>query len=205
MPAEPNPNLRPAIDAAIRESIATKQRLLERCAGEIEALCAAAIRCIQGGGKLLFCGNGGSACDAAHAAGELVGWFEKKDRPAYAAIALGHETPALTAIGNDVGFEQVFARQVQALARKGDLLVGISTSGGSKNVAKALEQARALGVATAALVSGRGGRVADLADVAVRVPSRETPRIQESHLLVVHLLCAAVEAAMAGPVRKVSE
>lgn len=183
--------------AAILESIATKQRLLAQCLPDIDALCQLALRTLRSGGKLLFCGNGGSSCDAAHAAGELVGWFEQKQRPPYAAIALGHETPTLTAIGNDAGFVHVFERQVQALGRKGDLLVGISTSGGSKNVVAAMQAARAMGIATAALCGQKPGPVAELAEVAVRVPSENTARIQESHLLVVHLLCAAVEDGMA--------
>jgi D-sedoheptulose 7-phosphate isomerase len=188
---------RDALLQQIRESIATKQRLLADCVDSIEALAAAAVRTIRGGGKLLWCGNGGSSCDAAHAAGELVGWFERKQRRPYAAIALGHEVPALTAIANDSGYEQVFARQVEALARPGDLVIGISTSGGSKNVLRALEAARRLGIATGALVGRRGGPVAELADHCVRVPSDETPRIQEGHLLCVHLLCAIVESECA--------
>jgi len=185
-----------ALAAQIRESIATKQRLLDRCLAEIRALCEAATAALRGGGKLMFCGNGGSACDAAHAAGELVGWFEDKERDGFAAIALGHEVPTLTAIANDSGYVDVFARQVRAIGRAGDLLVGISTSGGSRNVVRALEVARQCGIGTAALVSERGGPVADLADVAVRVPSGSTPRIQESHLLVVHVLCDHLERAL---------
>ncbi len=177
----------------ISESIATKQRLLESCVGEVEALCDAALKSIRAGGKLMLCGNGGSSCDAAHAAGELVGWFEDKERDGIAAIALGHEVPALTAIGNDASFEQVFARQVRAIGRAEDLLIGISTSGGSKNVVAAVAAAKELGCATAALVSQRGGPIAEASDVAVRVPSNETARIQESHLLVIHLLCATIE------------
>lgn len=183
-------------EAAVRESIATKERFLAACLPEVEALCDAALVALRGGGKIMLCGNGGSSCDAAHAAGELVGWFENKDRPAIAAIALGHEVPALTAIGNDSSYEQVFARQVNALGRSGDLLIGISTSGGSKNVVAAIDAARGLGVQTAALVSSRGGSAAERADLAVRVPSDNTARIQECHLLVVHLLCATVEAEL---------
>ncbi len=181
------------IHASIRESIATKEALLERCDEEIRGLCEAALGSLQAGGKLLFCGNGGSSCDAAHAAGELIGWFENKDRAGVPAIALGHEIPSLTAIANDAGFEQVFARQLRALGRPEDLLIGISTSGGSKNVLAAMEAAKAVGMSTAALVSERGGPVAELAENAVRVPSHNTARIQESHILVVHILCAAVE------------
>lgn len=186
------------IRATIEESIATKQRLLERCVPAIQALCDLAVATLRGGGKILLCGNGGSSCDAAHAAGELVGWFEHKNRPGYAAIALGHQTPALTAIGNDAGYEHVFRREVEAIGRAGDLLVGITTSGGSKNVVLAMQQARAMGLKTAVLCGEKRGAAVDLADVAVQVPSGNTARIQESHLVCVHALCAAVEDALGG-------
>jgi len=185
------------IRATIAESIATKQRLAERCLPSLQRLCEVAIATLRSGGKILLCGNGGSSCDAAHAAGELVGWFEQKQRPGYAAIALGHAVPSLTAIGNDAGYDQVFAREVQALGRAGDLLIGITTSGGSKNVVAALQQARALRLHTAVLCGEKRGAAVDLADVAVQVPSTNTARIQESHLVCVHVLCAAVEAALA--------
>ena len=188
--------LRAVIEAGIQESIGTKERLLTGCVDEIEALCTAAVATLRKGGKLFFCGNGGSAWDAAHAAGELVGWFEQRDRKGYPAIALGHEVPTLTAVGNDVGFDEVFARQLEALAGPSDMLIGISTSGRSRNVARAMELARSLGLTTGALASAREGPVVELADVAVRVPSENTARIQESHLLCVHLLCAAVERAL---------
>jgi D-sedoheptulose 7-phosphate isomerase len=181
---------------AIRESIATKQRLLDTCLPDIEEFCRRAIKTIAAGGKLLFCGNGGSSCDAAHAAGELVGWFEKHDRKGYAAIALGHEIPTVTAVGNDKGFEFIFARQVHAIGNAQDMLIGISTSGGSKNVVCAIEAAREVGMSVGVLVSSRSGPMAELADVAIRVPSDNTARIQESHLLCVHMLCAAIEEAM---------
>lgn len=185
-----------ALRATIEESIATKQRLLAQCLPAISSLCERAIAALRSGGKLMLCGNGGSSCDAAHAAGELVGWFEQKQRRAYAAIALGHEVPALTAIGNDAGFEHVFARQVEALGKQGDLLIGFTTSGGSKNVVEAFAKARSLGIATAVLCGERRGAALECADLAVQVPSANTARIQESHLLVVHLLCAAVEQAL---------
>ena len=187
----------PTLAEAVRESIATKERFLTECLDQVEALCDLATATVRAGGTLFFCGNGGASCDAAHAAGELVGWFEDKARGPIAAVALGHEVPALTAIGNDAGFEQVFARQITALGRPGDLLVGISTSGGSRNVVRALEAAKERDLRTAALASARGGPVVELADVAVRVPSTSTPRIQESHLLTVHLLCAELERRLA--------
>lgn len=184
------------IRAAIDESIATKQRLAAQCLPAILRLCEVAIGTLRRGGKILLCGNGGSSCDAAHAAGELVGWFEKKQRPGYAAIALGHQVPALTAIGNDAGYEHVFAREVEAIGRAGDLLIGITTSGGSKNVVLALQKARALGLTTAVLCGEKRGAAVDLAEVAVQVPSGNTARIQESHLVCVHVLCAAIEDAL---------
>ncbi len=187
----------PVLKTTIRDSIATKQRLLDQCLGQIEALNQAAIDCLRGGGKLLLCGNGGSACDAAHAAGELIGWFEKKERAGLAAIALGHEVPYVTAIGNDAGFEFIFERPLRALGKPGDLLIGISTSGSSSNVARAMRAARELGIGTAALISSQDGVMVELADVAVRVPSDNTARIQESHLLCIHLLCAAIENELA--------
>jgi D-sedoheptulose 7-phosphate isomerase len=182
--------------ATIEESIATKQRLLQHCLPSIRALCDRAIAVLKSGGKIMLCGNGGSSCDAAHAAGELVGWFEKKQRRAYAALALGHSVPNLTAIGNDAGYEHVFSREVQALGRPGDLLIGITTSGGSKNVVAAMQAAKQMGITTAVMCGEKRGAAVELADIAVQVPSANTARIQESHLVVVHLLCAAVEEAM---------
>lgn len=182
--------------AALEESIATKQRLLDRCLPDLASLCEAAITTLRSGGKILLCGNGGSSCDAAHAVGELVGWFEKKQRPPYAAVALGHQVPSLTAIGNDVGYEQVFAREVEAIGKAGDLLIGITTSGGSKNVVRAMQVAKSTGLTTAVLCGEKRGAADDHADIAVHVPSTSTARIQESHLACVHVLCAAVEDAL---------
>lgn len=183
----------------IRESLATKQRLLERCVPSVDALCDLALTSLRAGGKIMLCGNGGSSCDAAHAAGELVGWFENRQRGAIPAIALGHEVPALTAIANDSSYDEVFARQIEALGRREDLVIGISTSGGSRNVLRALEVARDRGMSTAAMVAEKndGGPIAKLADVAIKVPSSETPRIQEGHLLVLHMMCATLEAEFA--------
>lgn len=185
------------IRATIEESIATKQALLARCLPSLVQLCDLAIATLRGGGKILFCGNGGSSCDAAHAAGELVGWFEKKQRSPFAAIALGQSVPTLTAIGNDAGYEHVFAREVEAIGRTGDLLIGITTSGGSKNVVAALRQGKAMGLSTAVLCGEKRGAAVEIADVAVQVPSSSTARIQESHLVCVHILCAAVEDGLA--------
>lgn len=186
------------IRATIEDSIATKQALLAQATASLAALCSLAIATLRGGGKILLCGNGGSSCDAAHAAGELVGWFEKKQRPPYAAIALGQSVPTLTAIGNDAGYEHVFAREVEAIGRAGDLLIGLTTSGGSKNVVAALRQARSMGLSTALLCGEKRGAAIDHSDVAVHVPSGNTARIQECHLVCVHVVCAAVEEALSA-------
>lgn len=182
-----------AIEKAIRESISTKERLLETGQEAISGLLERAEACLRAGGKLMFCGNGGSSCDAAHAACELVGWFLSKKRGPLAAIALGQETPTLTAIANDSGYEEVFARQLRGIGKRGDLLVGISTSGSSKNVLRAIEAAKELGITAVALTGELGGACGDAADHWVPVPSSQTPRIQESHLLILHLLCAHLE------------
>ncbi len=183
--------------ATFEESIATKQRFLEVCLPALGQLCDLAIATLQRGGKIMLCGNGGSSCDASHAAGELVGWFEHKDRRPYAAIALGHQVPSLTAIGNDAGYEHVFAREVEAIGKPGDLLIGITTSGGSKNVVAAMRQARAMNIDTALLCGEKRGAATEFTEVAIHVPSTNTARIQESHLACVHVLCAAVEDALA--------
>jgi D-sedoheptulose 7-phosphate isomerase len=184
------------IRSTVEESIATKQRFLAECASDLAALCELAVATLRGGGKVLLCGNGGSSCDAAHAAGELVGWFEQKKRRPYAAVALGHNVPTITAIANDAGYEHVFSREVEAIGRKGDLLIGFTTSGGSRNVVAALQKAREIGLSTAVLCGEKRGSALDHADVAVRVPSANTARIQECHLVCVHIVCAAVEEAL---------
>ncbi|GIL41062.1 D-sedoheptulose 7-phosphate isomerase [Roseiterribacter gracilis] len=148
--------------------------------------------CVRGGGKLLFFGNGGSAGDAQHIATELTVRYVT-DRAPIAAIALTTDTSALTAIGNDLGFEQLFARQIAALGRAGDLAIGISTSGKSPNVLAGLATARALGLATVAFGGKDGGELANHADVVLVVPSNTTARIQEMHILIGQALCGALE------------
>ena len=162
-------------------------------------LAEAAISVLRAGGKLLLCGNGGSAADSQHIATELTIRFET-NRRALPAIALTTDTSALTAAGNDFGFDQVFARQVAALGRKGDLLIGITTSGSSPNIIAALKTARAEGLVTACLTGRDGGAVAkeSLADHCLIVPGDVTARIQEVHILIGHLLCSAIDAAFAG-------
>ena len=167
---------------------ATREGLLEPLA-RLALLCAEAIRA---GNKILLFGNGGSAADAQHIATELtVRYIE--DRAPIAAIALSTDTSALTAIGNDFGFDDLFARQVEALGRAGDVAIGISTSGNSENVVRALETARRMGMVAAGLAGRGGGRMTGLADPLLVVPSAETPRIQEMHITLGHMLCAALE------------
>lgn len=155
-------------------------------------LLAACTSSLRAGGKILFFGNGGSASDAQHLATELTVRY-KKDRDAIAALALTTDTSALTAIGNDLGFEQLFARQVEALGRAGDVAIGISTSGRSANVIKGLETAKANGLTAAALSGGDGGDLVGLADPLLIIPSTTTARIQEMHIAVGQMLCGAIE------------
>lgn len=147
---------------------------------------------LASGNKILFCGNGGSAADSQHLAAELVGRFQK-ERRALASIALTTDTSILTAVGNDYGYDDVFARQVQALGRSGDILIGISTSGNSKNVVKAIEEARTVGMHTFGWTGEGGGKMAELCDLLFSVPSKVTARIQEMHILAGHILCELVE------------
>lgn len=154
----------------------------------VEAMIAA----LRKGGKILVCGNGGSASDAQHFAAELVGRFEK-ERPALASIALTTDTSILTAIANDYAYERVFARQVDAIGRPGDVLLGISTSGGSQSVLEAIAVARAAGLTTIALTGRSGGVVGAAADIHVNVPASSTARVQEVHRTLLHAMCALIE------------
>ncbi|MFM2147699.1 MAG: hypothetical protein RLZZ187_5 [Pseudomonadota bacterium] len=185
----------------IAAAISATARLLDTMAADA-ALCAAtaqateiSIAALRAGRKLLFCGNGGSAADAQHWAGELVSRFHY-DRPGLPAIALTTDSSILTAIGNDYGYDRVFARQVEALGVAGDVLVAISTSGNSPNVVAAIEAARAQGLATIGFTGQGGGLMAALCDVCIRIPSTSTPRIQEGHEVLGHALCALIEATL---------
>ena len=187
--------MRERAEAELGESAALMMRLSKDEAGTICRMAAAAADCLAGGGALLVCGNGGSAADAQHWAGELVSRFYY-DRPGLAAIALTTDSSILTAIGNDYGYDYVFARQVEALGQAGDVLVAISTSGNSPNVLRAADAARARGIRVIGFTGESGGELAPLADICFRMPSSETPRIQEGHELIGHMLCALVEAEM---------
>lgn len=177
----------------VRESIELKRTFFAAEAGRIVAQADDMAERLKRGGRILICGNGGSAADAQHFAAELSGRYVK-ERRALAGIALTVDTSALTAIGNDYGFDRVFSRQVEALGRPGDLLVGISTSGNSANVILAVEAAKALGMRTLGLLGRDGGRLKDLADDALVVPSKVTARIQEVHLMIYHFWCEAIDS-----------
>ena len=159
---------------------------------DVVGRCLAALR---RGNKILFAGNGGSAADAQHWAAELVSRFGY-DRPGLPGIALTTDTSALTAIGNDYGFERVFARQVEALGRKGDLLFALSTSGNSKNILLAIEAARTAGIDVVGFTGRSGGAMADRCTICLKMPSDETPKIQEGHELLGHLICGLIEREM---------
>ena len=165
-------------------------------ADDVAALAARYVAVLAGGGTLFFAGNGGSAADAQHIATEYVIRF-RRTRQAFAAMALTTDTSLITAAGNDLGFEQIFSRQVEALCRPGDLLVLHSTSGSSPNLLAAARAARAQGVPVAALLGGDGGALRELADIAIVVPSHDTSRIQELHLALEHLIVDAVEEELA--------
>lgn len=150
---------------------------------------------LRAGGKILFCGNGGSAADSQHLAAELTGRFIHDRRP-LAAMALSTDTSALTCIGNDYSFDEIFARQVAGLGRSGDVLIGISTSGNSRNVIRAVEEARKLGMQTVGLLGRDGGQLRDLCDHSIVVPSDVTARIQECHILIGHTLCGLIEQGL---------
>ncbi|NQU76603.1 MAG: SIS domain-containing protein [Planctomycetes bacterium] len=177
------------------ESIETKRRALEHLSDRIaEAVNIITAAYDAGGGVFLF-GNGGSAADAQHVAGELVGRF-LVDRRALKAQALTTDTSILTCLANDFDFEMIFARQLEACAAAGDVAIGLTTSGNSPNVVAGLKRAREMGMKTIAFTGEGGGKCAGLADVLIDVPTRQTPRVQETHMLVYHIICELVERAM---------
>ena len=176
------------------ETSRTAARTADACAEEILGATAAIVESLRTGGKILLCGNGGSAGDAQHLATEFVSTLTvDRRRAAIPAIALTTDSSLLTAVANDFGFEGVFARQVEALGREGDVLVGISTSGNSENVVQAFERARATGIRTIALTGESGGKLGALADIEINVPSSETSHVQEAHIAVGQLIAFLVE------------
>ncbi len=185
-------DLKAFYDGHFAEHEAVLGATLDAVRAPFERLLAASVEALRGGQKIMLFGNGGSAADAQHLAAELTVRY-RIERPAIAALALTTDTSALTAIGNDLGFEQIFARQIEALGRPGDVALALTTSGRSDNVVLGLERARALGLVAAALAGGDGGKLPGLADPLLIVPSRSTARIQEMHMLLGQMLCAALE------------
>jgi len=193
-------NLTERIHAQFDESLATKQAALASMPGPIEAAIRAMAGCLTAGGKVLACGNGGSAADSQHFAAELLNRFEKERRP-LAAIALTTDTSTLTSIANDYAYEQVFAKQVMALGRPGDVLLAISTSGNSPNVVAAITAAHAAGMRVVALTGKGGGTIGLMLqsnDIHLCVPASRTARTQEVHLLTIHCLCDGIDALILG-------
>jgi D-sedoheptulose 7-phosphate isomerase len=180
------------ITRQLKAHIDTVNLLGETLTGPIGDCARVLIAALQGGHKILVMGNGGSAADAQHFAAEMVGRY-LLERKAIPVIALTTDTSILTSVGNDYGFDEIFARQVEALAGPGDVLIGISTSGHSRNVMRALEVGKAIGTRTIGLLGRDGGEVGPLVELALTVPGDATPRIQEAHLLIVHILCDLVE------------
>ncbi|WP_197520827.1 SIS domain-containing protein [Mycobacterium sp. E2238] len=184
------------VQERLADTIAVKQRMLSGAIAEQTVeIARLMIESLRAGGKVIFFGNGGSAQDAGHLAAELMGRFAF-DRPGLAAFSLPDATAAMTAIGNDYSYDEVFARQVLAAGRPGDVVVGLTTSGNSPNVVRALEAAADAGMTTVALTGVRGGKVADVAQFCIRVPSDDTGRIQEACLHLGHSICEMVEAAL---------
>jgi len=178
----------------LQESLSVKQQYMENAEeiAKLEQLARLSIQALKQGNKLILAGNGGSASDAQHIAAELVGRFESQ-RPGLAAYALNTNASSITAIANDFSYEHIFARQLQALGRPGDVFIGLSTSGNSANVVKAIEQAKSSGVTAIGFTGAGGGKMAQLCDLCLMVPSPRTARVQEIHICMGHILCGLIE------------
>ena len=185
------------INKCISNSVENYQRVLndEILQENIENIVIKSVEAFRNDKKMLFCGNGGSASDAQHIAAELSGRFYSDRSPLYAE-ALHVNSSYMTAVANDYGYDETYARMLEACGRKGDVLVGISTSGNSPNVVKALEKANAIGLTTIGFTGSKGGKMKDVCDIMIKVPSDDTPRIQEVHILVGHIICQLIEEEM---------
>ncbi len=191
------------IEQAIQESIAAKQAMLadETIRNNIQKAADMIIASLKNGGKIHFCGNGGSAADAQHLAAELSGRFYF-DRPPLNAEALHCNSSYLTAVANDYGYDLVYSRLIRGTGHKGDVLIGISTSGNSANILKAYEVCREMGISTISMTGATGGKMKEMSDLLLNVPSTDTPRIQESHIMLGHIICELVESSLFGNLRK---
>lgn len=182
---------------SIKDSIETKQLILSNneLLSAVEVVINKAVETYRNGGKVLFCGNGGSAADAQHLAAELSGRY-MYDRQPLASEALHVNTSFLTAVANDYSYDDVYARMIAAIGKPGDMLIGLSTSGNSANVVKAFQKAREIGITTVGFTGATGGRMREVSDFLINVPSTETPRIQESHIMLGHIFCEHIEATL---------
>jgi len=186
--------MREDIVKRIEENISAKKSILNdaHLIDTIERAATVVVNAIKNGNKIIFCGNGGSAADSQHLAAELIGkfYFNRRSLP---AVSLTVNTSIITAIGNDFGFDKIFARQLEGIGKAGDVLIGLSTSGNSENVVEAFRLAKELGISTIAFTGEGGGILRNLADILINVPSSDTPRIQEAHIMVGHIICELVE------------
>jgi len=187
--------IRERVEEALAASAFVKLLLVQRCVPQIETIAKELIRALRAGRRVFLIGNGGSAADAQHIAGELEGRF-KRNRRALPALALTTNTSTLTALGNDLGYEHTFSRLIEAHVRKGDVLIAISTSGQSPNVLEAVKRARKIGAVTVGFTNDSGGKLRHLVDHCLQVPSTDTQRVQECHIAVGHAVCEAVEEAL---------
>lgn len=179
------------------DSITTKKQVIEQNLPVLEKITEASLMALRNGNKLLFCGNGGSAADSQHIAGEFVSKY-KRDRRALPAIAFTVDTSILTSGGNDFGYEYIFSRQVEALGQEGDILFAISTSGNSPNVLRAVDEAKKKGIKTVGFTGASGGKLSGMVDLSFNVPSSDTARIQEAHITAAHALCDIIEQELCG-------
>ena len=182
----------------IRESADVKNTMIVASVEDIEKAAEMMVAAVQNGNKILWCGNGGSAADAQHMAAELMGGLRSHDRPAIQSIALTTDTSFITAWSNDTDYESIFSRQIEGLGSTGDILMAISTSGNSRNVVKAVESCNDKGITVIVLTGKTGGVLKDMGDVTISIPSDDTQRIQEGHLLAEHILCEMVEKSVTG-------
>ncbi|MFQ6676950.1 MAG: SIS domain-containing protein [Fidelibacterota bacterium] len=182
----------------IRESSDVVNTMIVACAEEIENAAELMIKAVQNGKKILWCGNGGSAADAQHMAAELMGGLVTHDRPAIQSIALTTDTSFITAWANDTDYESIFSRQIEGLGDGGDVLIAISTSGNSKNVIRAVDACKKKGISVIVLTGKAGGILKDMGDITISIPSSDTQRIQEGHLLAEHILCELLEKSVIG-------
>jgi len=177
---------------SLKESISVKKTIIRNLTEDISLAIEKILLCLKDNKKIIIFGNGGSAADSQHIAAELIGKF-RKDRKPLPAIALTTDTSILTSVGNDYGFENIFSRQIEGLAKKGDILIGISTSGHSLNVIEAFQKGREIGCFSIALLGKDGGKIKNKCDLPIIIPSFDTPRIQEAHITIGHIICEAIE------------